>query len=349
MFKPCILDLTEENAQIRSLFSMDDWNEIIESFNNEVRLVDSDVPDAVMHFFDEIERITKADYKHVISAIEDVTPGLLEKNRNVTLSDDEKDAIGIVRRAIITYAENLGEIDLPVSEAAFDNAFPNILAKRFLDKEELRMEVGEIVCWASAHRRNEGRSVVLRARVGQKCDFRGTLKNSFDRLEAIIGLRSGGLPDAHRKKVHEDRVDLAVAMRDILYGFFASNSKAPEDDLHSMYVLGMQSWGWNHDTYAMDCKATNVLRFGRLSRVKLPSTMRTLACLEGFYALMSDVRATLRKICDHANNTALAHSRAYRHRKRKNPKEIEIQGGLFGSLPTTPLAKRTRGVDDNQT
>ncbi|RUP50304.1 hypothetical protein BC936DRAFT_139684 [Jimgerdemannia flammicorona] len=52
---------------------------------------------------------------------------------------------------------------------------------------------GENVCWASAYRRNEGRSVVLRARIGQKCDFRGTLKNSIDKLEAIIGLRSGGL------------------------------------------------------------------------------------------------------------------------------------------------------------
>src|SRR6266540_3375306 len=102
---------------------------------------------------------------------------------------------------------------------------------------------GEISCWASAHRRNEGRSVVLRARIGQKCDFRGTLKNSIDRLEGLIGLRSGGLPEPHRKKIVEDRVDLAVAMRDVLYTFFTSNSHASEDDLHSTYVLGMQSWG----------------------------------------------------------------------------------------------------------
>lgn len=85
--------------------------------------------------------------------------------------------------------------------------------------------------------------MVLRARIGQKCDFRGTLKNSTDKLEAIIGLRSGGLPVAHRKKIFEDRADLAVAMRDILYTFFASNSGASEDDLHSTYILGMQSWG----------------------------------------------------------------------------------------------------------
>ncbi|CAG8626276.1 1512_t:CDS:2 [Acaulospora morrowiae] len=68
--------------------------------------------------------------------------------------------------------------------------------------------------------KNEGRPIVLRAHIGQKCDFRGTLKNSINNLEAIIGLRSGDLPVAHRKKIHEDRVDLSVAMRDVLYNFF---------------------------------------------------------------------------------------------------------------------------------
>ena len=92
-------------------------------------------------------------------------------------------------------------------------------------------------------RRNEGRSIVLRARIGQKCDFRGTLENSVNSLEAIIGLRSGGLPVAHRKKVIEDRIDLSVTMRDVLYKFFKTNSGAPEDDLHCTYVLGIQSWG----------------------------------------------------------------------------------------------------------
>lgn len=97
-------------------------------------------------------------------------------------------------------AENLERIDFPVSEADFNNAFPNMLAKRFLNSEELKMDVGEIACWASACRRNEGCSVVLRARTGQKYDFRGTLKKSVNKLEALIGLRSGGLPEPHQKK-----------------------------------------------------------------------------------------------------------------------------------------------------
>ena len=89
-------------------------------------------------------------------------------------------------------------------------------------------------------RRNEDRSVVLRARIGQRCDFR-TLKNNIDKLEAIIGLRSGGLPVPHRKKIFEDRIDLMVAMQDILYTFFAANPNATDETLHQTFVLGPQS------------------------------------------------------------------------------------------------------------
>ncbi len=102
---------------------------------------------------------------------------------------------------------------------------------------------GEICCWGSAQRRNDGHSVILRARVGQKCDFRGILKNSVDKLEAIVGLRSGGLPVAHQRKIFEDHIDLSVTMRDILYSFFKSNQYAPDDLLHQTFVLGVQSWG----------------------------------------------------------------------------------------------------------
>ncbi|CAG8662868.1 9063_t:CDS:2, partial [Paraglomus brasilianum] len=202
-----ILDLTE-NTQIKSLFSTNDWEEMVESFNNEVKLIESDFLDVVEYFFDEVEKITKKDNKDIINAIDRLTPEIIEMNRKVELSDEEKNVISILRQAVVMYAENLERVDLPVSEADFDNAFPNMLAKRFLNREELKMDVGEIACWVSACRRNEGHSIVLRARIGQKCDFRGTLKKSINRLEALIGLRSGGLPEPHQKKIYEDKVDL---------------------------------------------------------------------------------------------------------------------------------------------
>jgi hypothetical protein len=69
------------------------------------------------------------------------------------------------------------------------------------------------------------------------------LKNSINNFEAIIGLRSGGLPEANRRKIVEDRVDLAVTLRDVIFQFFTSNSRASDDALHKTCVIGMQSWG----------------------------------------------------------------------------------------------------------
>ncbi|CAG8641636.1 1775_t:CDS:10 [Paraglomus brasilianum] len=332
-----ILDLTED-TQIKPFFSADDWEEINESFKKEVKLVESDIPDVVEYFFDEVEKVSKKNDEYIINAIDDLTPEMIERNRNVKFSDEEKEIFNGLRRAVITYAENLKDLEVPISEADFDNSFTNMLTKRFLNKRDLKMDVGEIACWASARRRNEGRSIVLRARIGQKCDFRGTLKNSINNLEAIIGLRSGGLPVAHRKKVHEDRADLSVAMRDVLYNFFKTNPNASGNELHSTYVLGIQSWGWIHEVYGMDCKATNVLRLGRLSQKKMPNTLKTLAVLEGFYATMSDIRSTLKIICDHTNGVSLSDSRLHRERKRKIPVYSE-QSGLFGEPSSSPIKK----------
>ncbi|CAG8557775.1 2188_t:CDS:10 [Acaulospora morrowiae] len=340
-----ILDLTE-NTQIKSLFSTNDWEEMVESFNNEVKLIESDFLDVVEYFFDEVEKITKKDDKDIINAIDGLTPEIIETNRKVELSDEEKNVISILRRAVVTYAENLERVDLPVSEADFDNAFPNMLAKRFLNREELKMDVGEIACWASAYRRNEGRSVVFRARIGQKCDFRGTLKKSINKFEALIGLRSGGLPEPHKKKIYEDKVDLSVAMRDILYTFFRENSKAPSSDIHSTFVLGIHSWGWIHDIYGMDCKATNILRLGCISHSKMPNTLKTLSVLESFYVLFTDLQTTLNTICEHTNSVSLAHSRAHRNRKRKNPEQAGEKGGSFGNPSQSP-AKKDRKYEDH--
>jgi len=43
-------------------------------------------------------------------------------------------------RLLFYSAENLANIDLPVSESDFDNLFTNMLTRRFLDKTELKMD-----------------------------------------------------------------------------------------------------------------------------------------------------------------------------------------------------------------
>ncbi|RUP44904.1 hypothetical protein BC936DRAFT_148878 [Jimgerdemannia flammicorona] len=346
-----ILDLTGNHFETKCIFSEDDWAEMVASFEQEVKLVKSDISDGVLRFFDELEKasddrfaLTEIDLflryqsarlqvvkaqgdDDVVTAIERIFPESINKD-GVNLNAKDQD-IATIRRAIVTYAENLRFVDLPVSEAAFDNAFTNMLVKRCLDPEELKIDVGEIACWASAERRNVGRSILLRARVGQKCDLRGTMKKSINNFEPLIGLH---------------RIDLSVTLRDIICQFFISNSKAQDDDLHKTFVIGMQSWGWVHEIYAMDCKATNIMRFGRLRQSRLPNTVTTLPCLEEFFVAMSDLMATIKIMREHVNNIALAHSRA--HRKR-NENQLSEVGGCFGTVPETPVKKvRKNSVEE---
>ncbi|CAG8607315.1 2568_t:CDS:2 [Funneliformis mosseae] len=73
-----ILNLTE-NTQIKSLFSMNNWEEMVESFNNEVKLNESDFLDVIEYFFDEVSQIIKKDDKD-INAIDRLTLKIIETN-----------------------------------------------------------------------------------------------------------------------------------------------------------------------------------------------------------------------------------------------------------------------------
>ncbi|CAB4482006.1 unnamed protein product [Rhizophagus irregularis] len=342
-----ILDLTGSHTETKKLFTTEDWNEMLKSFEDEIEVIEEDIPDAVYLFFDEIDEIIKTDGKNeaIVTAIDGISLQELEAKHKITLSERDKAYMIEVKRAVLTYAENLAGVDLPVSESAYDNLFTNMLIRRFLDNTELKMDSGEICSWASAQRRNEGRSITLRARVGQKCDFRGTLKHSINKLEAITGLRSGGLPEPHRKKIFLDSLDLSITMRDILHAFFKSNANSPDEDLHKIFILGVQSWGWTHQVLAMDCKGTNICRYGKLCTTALPNSIRTLACLEKFYIEMKNVKATLHSICNKANDIALSHARAHRRKRKGKDREehanVDI-GGCFGKITGTPTSKKSR-------
>lgn len=51
-----IIDLTEDSL-IKSIFSTNDWEEMTESFKRDVKLIESDIPDAAIYFFDELEKV----------------------------------------------------------------------------------------------------------------------------------------------------------------------------------------------------------------------------------------------------------------------------------------------------
>ncbi|PKK56977.1 hypothetical protein RhiirC2_721522 [Rhizophagus irregularis] len=47
---------------------------------------------------------------------------------------------------------------------------------------------------------------------------------------------------------------------------------------------------WTHQIFAMDCKGTNICRYGKLCTTDLHNFIRTLACLEKFYIDMKNVK-----------------------------------------------------------
>ncbi|CAJ0755212.1 5936_t:CDS:2 [Entrophospora sp. SA101] len=316
-----ILDLTGSHPETKRLFSPKDWAEMIKSFEDEIEFNKEDIPDVLYLFFDEVELIIKSNERSedIITEIENISPQKMETKHNIILNPKDKIMLMKFKRATLVYAENLAYVDLPVSE-------------------------GEICSWASSQRRNEGRSIILRARVGQKCDFRGTLKNSVTKLEALLGLRSGGLPEAHRKKKFLDALDLSITMRDTLYAFFNYNSNAPDEELHKMFVFG-----WEYQIVAMDCKGTNICRYGKLSTTILPNSTKTLGILEKFFVEMENINVNLNSICKKSNKIALLHARAHRIKRKRNDQEkdqventhVEV-GGCFGEITNTPIKRRVQ-------
>ncbi|RUS28400.1 hypothetical protein BC938DRAFT_481929, partial [Jimgerdemannia flammicorona] len=51
-----ILDLTGDCPEAKCLFSTEDWSEMVANFEEEVKLVESEVSDSMQYFFDELEK-----------------------------------------------------------------------------------------------------------------------------------------------------------------------------------------------------------------------------------------------------------------------------------------------------
>jgi len=40
--------------------------------------------------------------KHIVSAIETITPELIEKNQNITLTSEDQESLALIRRTVVT-------------------------------------------------------------------------------------------------------------------------------------------------------------------------------------------------------------------------------------------------------
>ncbi|CAJ0765427.1 12177_t:CDS:2, partial [Entrophospora sp. SA101] len=109
------------------------------------------------------------------------------------------------------YIFNLDHMPNSVSENYFSSSFTNMITKGILTFEQkFSYDEGETDSLASKMVLNLNQKPTDRGIIGQKCDFH-IQKDGF---EYLIGLHAGGLPEACKSKKWNDRVDLAVAMRD---------------------------------------------------------------------------------------------------------------------------------------
>ena|ERR1700722_19656334 len=100
------------------------------------------------------------------------------------------------------------------------------------------MHRGEILSLASSVITNMKAKPTDRSLIGQKVDIRV----SEDNLEMLIGLRSGGLPSATKSKKWLDKVDLAVALRDVLTNEGIENNGVEPDKFHKLFTLGVHTF-----------------------------------------------------------------------------------------------------------
>ncbi|RUS26070.1 hypothetical protein BC938DRAFT_471271 [Jimgerdemannia flammicorona] len=96
-----VSDLTGDDPEIKCLFSAADWAEMVTSFEQEIKLEESEVPDGLLHLFDELEKagfpltdvniaIIKAK-EDIITIIEQISPKAIEKAYGVSLNAKDQE------------------------------------------------------------------------------------------------------------------------------------------------------------------------------------------------------------------------------------------------------------------
>ncbi|CAB4443753.1 unnamed protein product [Rhizophagus irregularis] len=135
-----ILDLTSTHPETKALYSPEDWIEMVNNFEQEVKLTQTDISNIMIHFFDEVNQIVKNNHDLTME-IDRLFLEVIEKKYNIILNIKEKANIFVLKCAIVTYIKNLKGTDLLVLESDFDNSFSNMFIKRFLDQDEVKIDV----------------------------------------------------------------------------------------------------------------------------------------------------------------------------------------------------------------
>ncbi|RIA85177.1 hypothetical protein C1645_782445 [Glomus cerebriforme] len=294
-----ILDLSGEDTEVRKLFTDDEWSEIKSDFNETVEFKDMDEKEKLYELFDKIQETIEKKPDDLITAIE-----------KCTIEGSPK--VNSIRRLVQTYAYNMERLQTSIPEAMFSNNFTNMLTKGILTYHRKFMyDEGEIQSLASGFITNTTKKPTDRSLIGQKCDFRVTR----DGFEIVIGLRSGGLPEACKSKKWDDKVDLMVAMRDVLLREAIENNGVECTDFKRIYTIGVHSFGFFYNVYAMDWKSKGLWRLGLLKKAKLPQSNEQLLMIEKLVVTLLQIESTLNHIGTIRNDLVIKASRLHRERR----------------------------------
>ncbi|KAI8590763.1 hypothetical protein BDZ88DRAFT_506042 [Geranomyces variabilis] len=116
--------------------------------------------------------------------------------------------------------------------------------KKIANEDHWRLEEGELQGIGSKPARNDHAAATDAVLAGQKLDLRLTLKDTDAQLEALICLRSGGLPKATPSKIEGDRADLMNHLMETLWSYTSKVQGVPSEMLVDQFLLGLQSYDW---------------------------------------------------------------------------------------------------------
>ncbi|KAJ3224798.1 hypothetical protein HDU78_010851, partial [Chytriomyces hyalinus] len=221
------------------------------------------------------------------------------------------------RRTVHQYAANLLKLSKNSKEIATDSLCSNFLSLSLLDSDgslPWSIEPGELQDRGSKLVRG---AATTKSVAGQKLDLRVTLNRV--RLEGMVSLRAGGL-ESTKKKIREDRIALAVVMRDNLLQFRSEHRSGDQALLDQMFVYGVQSYENMYNVYGLCCIERDVFGFGLLFSARIPVEAgydKGLLILEKVFVGISRMEIGLKKMESLAEDIILAAATMHRQKNRR--------------------------------
>ncbi|KAJ3243163.1 hypothetical protein HDU78_000782 [Chytriomyces hyalinus] len=221
------------------------------------------------------------------------------------------------RRTVHQYAANLHKLSKNSKEVATDTLCSNFLSLSLLNSDgslSWSIEPGELQDRGSKLVRG---AATTKSVAGQKLDLRVTLNRV--RLEGMISLRAGGL-ESTKKKVREDRIALAVAMRDNLLQFRSEHRNGDATLLDQMFVYGVQTYENMYNIYGLCCIERDVFGFGLLFSARIPVEAgydKGLLILEKVFVGISRMEIGLKKMESLAEDVIHAAATMHRQKNRR--------------------------------